>query len=575
MRSVRRAGSRRPGLVLLASVALSLAAVAPVSAAPIATVLQDDALFLHGSEAEIADGLERLRALGIDRLRLTAGWSVIAPQPDATSPPALDASDPGAYPAGNWANLDRAVRMATAAGVRPMIDIAFWAPRWATTEQLDTPNRLRTGIDATRFAAFAAAVARRYNGSWRPPVGPVPAPEPSQDSGQDPIGRLLGRRDPEPPPPVAVPPSEPLPAVDTFTIWNEPNHPGFLLPQWAQEDGRWIPASADAYRAMVYAAYPAIKSVAPESRVLVGGTSSLGSDEPPNAGVPPLRFLRRLACVDDRLVPITSGSCSGFRPLPGDGWSHHPYSLRWLPDRVTSDPDEIPVGALGNLSLTLRELVRMGRLAPEVADLYLTEYGYETNLPDPQARFSPAEQGALLAWAEDLGTRVAGVRMWPQFLLRDRPGDPAGPTNRPFGDWQSGLMTADGVTKPAYTTFRTPVHASCEMIAGRWWTRVWARLRQPPEGVSATVEVVRRPSGWRAVASSARATRRAAREARLAARTARLRVDAPEGTIVRYLPGRAPASVRVSWSTATGPALPGLEVAPTDCPPTTPSRRTR
>jgi hypothetical protein len=568
----RRAGSRRPGPILLAALALATATAlgataAPASAAPVSTVLQDDALFLHGSDAEIADGLERLRALGIDRLRLTAGWSVIAPQPDAASAPGLDATDPATYPAGHWANLDRAVRMATAAGVRPMIDIAFWAPRWATTEQADVPERLRTGIDAHRFAAFATAVARRYNGSWRAPSAPAAPAAAGKDAAQDPFGRLLGRPEPAPPRPAEPPRPEPLPAVDTFTIWNEPNHPGFLLPQWKQEDGRWIPASADAYRAMVYAAYPAIKAAAPASRVLVGGTSSLGSDEPPNAGVPPLKFLRRLACVDETLAPITTGGCADFRPIPGDGWSHHPYSLRWRPDRVPRDSDEIPVGALGNLSVTLRELVRLGRLAPELADLYLTEYGYETNLPDPQARFSQAEQAGLLAWAEDLATRVPGVRMWPQFLLRDRPGGQAGPTNRPFGDWQSGLITAEGVAKPAYATFRTPVHASCEEIAGRPWTRVWARLRQPPAGAAATIEVGTRPAGWRAVASSARATR-------TAARAAQLRVDAPAGTVVRYLPGRAPASIRVSWSLPDGQALPGLDVAPTGCPTPSPSRRT-
>ncbi len=430
MRSIRRAGVCRPAL-LLAVAACAVGGPAAAHAAPVETVLQDDALFLHGTDAEVADGLARLRALGIDRVRLTAGWSVIAPQPNAAGAPDFDAADPAAYPAGNWGNLDRAVRMAVSAGVRPMIDIAFWAPRWATTEQADVPNRLRTGVDAARFAAFARAVARRYNGTWRPPPGPVPPPEPSQDG--NPFAALLGRREaPAPPPPAPVRP-DPLPAVDTFTIWNEPNHPGFLLPQWAQEDGHWIPASADAYRAMVQAAYPAIKAAAPASTVLVGGTSSLGSDEPPNAGVPPLRFLRRLACVDDEMRPITTGGCADFKTLPGDGWSHHPYSLRWYPDRVPRDRDEVPVGALGNLAVTLRELVRRGRLAPRVADLYLTEYGYETNLPDPQARFSQAQQAGLLAWAEDLALRVPGVRMWPQFLLRDRPGDPAGRRTAPSG----------------------------------------------------------------------------------------------------------------------------------------------
>ena len=62
------------------------------------------------------------------------------------------------------------------------MDIAFWAPVWATAG--DATEHPRRGIDAGEFAEFARAVARRY---------------------ADEVG--------------------------TFTLWNEPNHPGFLLPQ--------------------------------------------------------------------------------------------------------------------------------------------------------------------------------------------------------------------------------------------------------------------------------------------------------------------------------------------------------
>jgi hypothetical protein len=566
--------------LLAAAAALALAPAA--HGAPIETVVQDDALFLHGSDAEVADGLAKLRELGVDRLRLTAGWSVIAPDPDAATAPAFDAADPAAYPQGNWANLDRAVRMATAAGIRPMIDIAFWAPRWATTEPAGATARLRTGMDPARYAAFAHAVAERYSGAWRPAPGRVPPPEPSQDDAPSLVGQLLGGSQPAQQPSAQPAPAgqqpDPLPAVDAFTIWNEPNHPGFVMPQWAKEGGVWVAASADTYRAMVQAAYPQIKAVAPGAKVLIGGTSALGSDEPGTAGVPPLAFLRRLACVDDELRPVATGACAGFQPLPGDGWSHHPYSLRRLPDRVPANPDEVPVGALGRLSLTLQALVAMGRLAPADADLYLTEYGYETNPPDPQAPFSLADQGRLLAWGEDLGEQISGVRMWPQFLLRDRPGDPAGPAMRPFGDWQSGLLMADGTPKPAYATFRTPVHAECVRVAGRQWTRVWARLRQAPPGTQASVEVGGGGGRWRPTASAARASRpqRGVGRNRSEIQTlsglppragaAAVAAPAPGGTVVRFIPGAPPASVRVTWSLPGAPPIAGMQVAPTGCP---------
>lgn len=71
---------------MLALRTLLLSLVLVVLAAPGAharpapqTVVQDDALFLHGTEQEIRAGLEQAREVGIERVRLTAGWSVIAP----------------------------------------------------------------------------------------------------------------------------------------------------------------------------------------------------------------------------------------------------------------------------------------------------------------------------------------------------------------------------------------------------------------------------------------------------------------------------------------------------------------
>ena len=115
--------------------AVLLAAAAPAAAGaatPPQTILQDDAVLLHGGDQGVKDAMARLRDLGVDRVRLTAGWSVIAPAPDAAARPDFDDTDPSAYPAGAWMNLDRAVRDAHAAGLAVMIDIAFWAPRWAT-----------------------------------------------------------------------------------------------------------------------------------------------------------------------------------------------------------------------------------------------------------------------------------------------------------------------------------------------------------------------------------------------------------------------------------------------------------
>jgi len=555
---------RSPALAVAALAALFVLALTAsgAHARPVPqTVVQDDALFLHGSEGEIRIGLRQAREVGIERVRLTAGWSVIAPEPTQEGVPAGDLSDPASYPRDHWFNLDRAVRLTVEAGLRPMIDIAFWAPRWAIGGQVGESQRLRTDIDPGEFARFSEAVARRYGGGYVPPSPPVF--EPSASSRRPDavfVDRLLGRPDPRPAAPPAPAALAALPAVDLFTIWNEPNHPGFLQPQWRREGARLVPASPHLYRAMVRASYPAIKRGAPASRVLIGGTASMGSSTPGKSGVTPLLFLREFACVDVRLRPLRTKECENFEPVPGDGWAHHPYSLQTLPDVLPKDTDKLPVAATARLVGTLRRLADSGRVAPANKTVYMTEYGYETNPPDPQAPFSPHQQGRLLAWAEYLATRDGAVVMWPQFQLRDRPGGPAGPRMRPYGDWQTGLIYADGTPKPAFAEYGAPAFASCTRGHNRRWIAIWSRMRGVQAAANLQVEIrSRAPRGastsgaWRPVASYPRP-----RRGGIAATPTR--VGNAGTATTRFIPWRPGLAVRTRWSDGeraqpTSPAL--------------------
>jgi hypothetical protein len=202
--------------------------------------------------------------------------------------------------------------------------------------------------------------------------------------------------------------------------------------------------------------------------------------------------------------------------------------------------------------------VARGRLAPGNADLWLTEYGYETNLPDPQARFSQRQQPGLLAWAEYLGTRDPAVKSWPQFLLDDRPGDPAGPAMRPFGDWQSGLFTADGAPKPAAATFRTPTFAACAGPSRRPVTLVWGRLRGAAAG-TVRVELRARAASWRSVPSAPRPARAAS------ARAASVTIEGRGDELLRFVPWQRGATYRLRWTAPDGSTVDGPAVAPVGC----------
>jgi hypothetical protein len=208
------------------------------------------------------------------------------------------------------------------------------------------------------------------------------------------------------------------------------------------------------------------------------------------------------------------------------------------------DRDKLPVAATSRLLEALDRLTRTHRLDRENRYLYLTEYGYETSPPDPQVPFGPERQAELLSWAELIATRDPRVRMWPQFQLLDRPGGPAGPRLRPFGDWQTGLYYEDWSPKPAAAAYRTPTFAGCVHRGGRTRVLVWGRVR---DRVAATVSVLRSVPGLP--------------QARVAGSAASVAGGSELIRLVAHVPG---ARYRLSWS-VDGRRLDGPVVRPVRC----------
>ena len=443
------------------------------------TILQDDGLFLFRPAAEIQAAVARAKALGVDTIRITAGWSSLTRAVDQPSKPAgFDARDPGSYEQSRWRALDAAVRAIRAGGLRVLMDIGFWAPRWATS---DPGPRARANVDPQAFADYATAVALRYSGAFTPPPDPPNAPPPAPTPDQSLIQSILQPFvpfpipdtpplpiiDAPPPPPAPAPRAATtgsadagangkLPKVDEFILWNEPNHQGLLLPQWDADKN--TPASPRVYRAMVRAAYAAVKSVRKQAKVLIGNTSSTGGTR--GAGpVPPLEFLRALACVDRNLKPLATPDCANYATLPGDGWAHHPYSQNERPSRQSkpaSETDDLRLADLSELATTLDQLVRMGRLARANRNIYLTEFGYETQKVPGRPMLDELQQARWLTWAEYLASKIPTVRSFAQFLLRDQPPAKERVSEskaRPFGQYSTGLLLANGHDKVAAKTF--------------------------------------------------------------------------------------------------------------------------
>jgi hypothetical protein len=121
----------------------------------------------------------------------------------------------------------------------------------------------------------------------------------------------------------------------------------------------------------------------------------------------------------------------------------------------------------------------------------MTEYGYQTDPPDPTIGVSFARQAAWLDDATYLAYSNPRIASFAQFLLVDdgplrsyKPSDP-----RYWGTFQSGLVTGQGRRKPAYESFKRPI-----TVYGR---RVFGQLRGHG-GVAAELQF--RGKSWRPLA---------------------------------------------------------------------------
>src|SRR3954452_13759534 len=186
------------------------------------TMFEAPTELLSDDAALRARTFDEIRSFGVRRLRVVLYWHSVAPVADDPGVPRFDETDPSAYP--GFARYDRLVAEARARGMRVLLTASAPVPRWATRDRDDTVTR----PSATRFGPFMRAVIRRYGD-----------------------------------------------AVDDWSIWNEPNHPDFLRPQYSRSRR---PVSPGIYRQLVFAADRAFRAVGDRAdRMLVGETAPRGT----------------------------------------------------------------------------------------------------------------------------------------------------------------------------------------------------------------------------------------------------------------------------------------------------------
>jgi hypothetical protein len=391
-----------PLLALLAAVLL-----APAAQASSRQVMTFEAPGELLSDSAREATLDEIQSFGVSQVRALIYWRQFSARVTSKSKPAFDTADPNAYPAGTWDLLDRLVDSIQRRKMTVQLTLTGPVPRWATKRKKGKVN----DPSAKQFGRWVRAVATRY-----------------------------GDR------------------VNLWSIWNEPNHPQFLGPQF--KHGK--PHTPRVYRSLYSAGEHAIHGVKGGSgdKVLFGETAPIGNENV----VSPLAFLRGAFCLNKDYK-----RSSGCKKLRIDGYAHHAYTRKKGPWFVSQDPDEVSIGSLRRLTSALDKAAKAGAIASG-RGIYLTEFGIQSS-PDPFVGVSLARQAEYLAIAEHMAFVNPRVRSFSQYLLSDdRPRK--GSRVERYGGFESGLRRSDGRAKPALAAFRLPLAAEAYGRSDVLWGRV-------------------------------------------------------------------------------------------------------
>ncbi len=379
--------------------------------------------------------IEQMQALGVHALRVELSWADVAPNATSATKPAVSLTSPASYA---WGAYDSILLEAQRLHWAVLLTISSPVPRWATSNH-KAPYITRP--DQGAFKEFMTAVGRHY-------------------------GSL----------------------VSVFSIWNEPNHPAFLLPQW---NSNGTPASPRIYRGLYQAGYEGLQAGGlAHPRVLFGETAPTGyvtvnvRREKSRAllhDVAPLAFLRSALCLSAKYKRI--GACG---PLTVSGYAHHAYTKAVNPHYVEPGADNVTIGTLSRLSRALDLAARAHAISGH-PPIYLTEFGVQSK-PNRQLGVSPSQQAEYDAIAEHIAYDNGRVAAFSQYLLKDDPlgGAPGASVHGGTVGFQTGLEYVSGSRKPLY--FGWPVPLTVSKSGHRF--SLWGLVR-PTSGATKVTVLVR------------------------------------------------------------------------------------
>jgi len=353
--------------------------------------------------------LNTIAGLGTHALRVILYWHNVSPSPNSSTKPAgLNEADSAVY---DWSKYDAIVNGAKARGWKVLLTVSGPAPKWGTLGRRDTV----THPDPNQFAQFVQAVAQHYGTK-----------------------------------------------IDLWSIWNEPNHPDFLRPQFF----RGQPASGEWYRKLFLGALRGFKAAKlPHAKVLMGETAPVGTSHE----LSPLVFLRQALCLN-----ASYHKKAGCKELPIHGYAHHAYTRKPGPYWHPGNPNDVSIGTLSRLTRALDRAARAHAI-PRHVPIYLTEFGIQST-PDPVYGVSQLRQAEYRAISEWIAWKNPRVRWFSQYLLDDDPHKTSGPKIARYPGFESGLRFANGRPKLSFKAFPLPLAA---LRSGHTVT-LWGQARLAP-----------------------------------------------------------------------------------------------
>jgi hypothetical protein len=409
------------------------------------SMVQDDRMLLNYGAGVREGALNDLDSLGVNTLHVDIIWKTLAPSANSAKPPkGKNLADPKTYRYARWADLDSVVRGAQLRGMNVLLTPTAPAPLWGT--RCSAKERRKAHIKgickprASLYGKFVTALGKRYSGTYT---------DPRDES------RL------------------PLPRLNRWSIYNEPNLKSWLYPATTRSHRKNVPTDARQYRALAYAGIGALQKTGHKrDQILLGETGPVGGGV---SAIGPLFFYQALFCINShgkRLKGRTAKQLGcpkrRIKKLAVTGIAHHTYT-RATVGSLTKKPKPGNV-TTANIS-ALRRVLKLGARAGAIpgfaaSRIYLTEFGVSSR-PPAAKRYgvSLSRQAARINLAEYLAYRSGVVRSFTQIGLED---DPLGAGSHPGRlVFQTGLrFTATrsqllggvlGRKKRSYNAYRNPL----------------------------------------------------------------------------------------------------------------------